>query len=376
MKLKNLIYPKHMHMYVRPASERMRDASCVLKCISTEGISEPASVPGIETTERLKPPTSFQAESTTITSDDNNVEDNYGSNNGQQLLVYPCLGKKQAQVEAQDLKRLGNDQFLNDNLIGCYIRFLEDHLDRTNKEAANQIFFFNTYFYTILTDCHNEGRVNFKRVQNWTKRVDIFSHDYIVVPINESKHWYAAIICNLPNLQGVSKMAPGLNDMTVPRNKAKPYNDHPTAKVQDPVIVTFDSLNMNRSRTVRKLRQYLAEEAKSKKGIGINTDLIAGLKAESLPMQSNLSDCGLYLLVYIEKFAQDPDQFISRLLRKEINVQSDWPSLTSSHLRLRLHKFLDDLRDEQEQISDGKMGDNCTMADRRPVSFLLGEPKL
>ncbi|ODM21096.1 hypothetical protein SI65_04149 [Aspergillus cristatus] len=274
-------------------NERMGDASCVLKYISTEGISEPASVPGIETTDCLKLPTSLQAESTTIISDDDNVEDNYGSNNGPQLLMYPYLGKKQAQVEAQDLKRLCNNKFLNDNLIGCYIRFLEDHLDRTNKEAANWVFFFNTYFYTTLTDRPNEGPINFKRVQNWTKGVDIFSHDYIVVPINESMHWYAAIICNLPYLQGVSKMAPRLNDMIESQNKANPYNDHPTAKVQDPVIITFDSLNGDRSHTVRKLRQYLAEEAKSKKGIGINTDLIAGLKAESLPMQSNFSDCAI-----------------------------------------------------------------------------------
>lgn len=34
----------------------------------------------------------------------------------------------------------------------------------------------------------------------WTRGLDIFDHDYVVVPINEACHWYLVIICNLPNL--------------------------------------------------------------------------------------------------------------------------------------------------------------------------------
>ena len=208
--------------------------------------------------------------------------------------------------------------------------------------------------YTALTNCPNKEHIAFDHVNKWTKNVDIFSYDYVVVPINQSVHWYAAIICNLPSLQ--EKMDPGLKD-------SKPYDS--------PVIITFDSLNRDCLSTVRNLRQYLAEEAKSRKAIEINTSLIAGLKAQPIPLQTNNSDCGLYLLAYIEKFAQDPDWFISRLLQKEM-VQTDWPSLTSSDLRLRMSKFLADLHDEQKQLSHGqKLGE--VMADRWPISFLLGE---
>lgn len=35
-----------------------------------------------------------------------------------------------------------------------------------------------------------------KRVQRWTSKVDLFSKRYIIVPINESLHWYLAIIYN------------------------------------------------------------------------------------------------------------------------------------------------------------------------------------
>ena len=37
------------------------------------------------------------------------------------------------------------------------------------------------------------------RVASWTKSVDIFDKDFIIIPINEQSHWFLAIIC-FPNL--------------------------------------------------------------------------------------------------------------------------------------------------------------------------------
>ncbi|OQE24974.1 hypothetical protein PENFLA_c009G00191 [Penicillium flavigenum] len=116
-------------------------------------------------------------------------------------LVYPRNGKKKAEVTLCDRERLLRDDFLNDNLIALYMRFLQDHLERTNKEAAKRIYFFNTYFFATLTNTPRGVRgVNYGGVEKWTRNVDLFSYDYIVVPINESVHWYLAIICNLPSL--------------------------------------------------------------------------------------------------------------------------------------------------------------------------------
>ena len=33
------------------------------------------------------------------------------------------------------------------------------------------------------------------RVKSWTKKVDIFEKDYLVIPINERNHWFLAIVC-------------------------------------------------------------------------------------------------------------------------------------------------------------------------------------
>ena len=402
-------------------------------------------------------------------------------------LVYPRFGKQKAEINYEDRGRLRDNEFLNDNLIGFYIRFLEDHLARTNPELAKKIYFFNSYFFAALMNIPKGQRViNYKAVQNWTRRVDIFSYDYVVVPINESAHWYVAIICNLRGLlpsqqedkspetsrgeRGSSMQieeqvnevpetpeltiseAPGEGSTTGPDHSSlsgkdevarKPFafmnltedegsggpgkkeehlatneewpedgeNQKPTpttflrtrsstrrgssreqfdvkspseiqrekkkAKNADPsrpTIITFDSLDMSRQPTIRALKDYLHEEAKSKRATEIDTSLIRGIKARGIPLQHNYSDCGLYLLAYIEKFVQNPNDLIGKLLIREPSSSIEWPILQSHLLRRRLRTFLDDLYDEQERIGQDKALDKETLADRRQICFLLGAP--
>lgn len=403
--------------------------------------------------------------------------------------MYPRLGKKRAEIDSKDRERLRDDEFLNDNLIGFYIRFLEDHLARTNQEVAKQVYFFNSYFFATLTNLPKGKRgINYEAVQKWTRNVDIFSHDYIVVPINESAHWYVAIICNLRNLLQAPEGSSEIVDTTTVENEPStqarseiqeiqeipetpepevpaaesagapdqdslpekeevarqslasmslsekaetadngnkdeiPATDedrpdggenrnspatvaHPrdssnqkdskeqhepgsssqksrkskkkgrASRADDPsqpTIITFDSLDLTRQPTIRALKDYLYEEAKSKRAVEIDTSLIRGMKARDIPLQPNYSDCGLYLLAYVEKFAQSPDAFIGKLLRREMNLKVDWPVLRSGLLRRRLGKFLDDIYDEQERISRDEGSEESTLADRKPISFLLG----
>ena len=32
-------------------------------------------------------------------------------------------------------------------------------------------------------------------MKRWTRKVNIFEKDFVVVPINENSHWYLSIIC-------------------------------------------------------------------------------------------------------------------------------------------------------------------------------------
>lgn len=390
-------------------------------------------------------------------------------------LVYPRFGKKKAEVDVQDLQRLNDSEFLNDNLIGFYIRFLEDHLGRCNPEVAKRVYFFNSYLFATITNTPRGQRgINYAGVQKWTRNVDIFSYDYLVVPINEAAHWYVAIICNLPNLEdpigqrskpenvpaGAKESSsqednevkeipetpepsqelgdpsdepygPGKEEMARKslatmnlgddEHKEHPVNEewpeveeNPTSSPvrfpasQDleqeskqksspspskrkqkkksrpsgvkydpgqPIIVTFDSLDMLRSPTISALRDYLREEAKSKKGAELDTKLIKGMRARQIPLQPNSSDCGLYLLAYLEKFIQNPDEFITKTLQREMDVSSHWPVLRSGLLRHRLREFLDELWDEQERTSPRSTSGKTFMADIQPISYLLGPPR-
>ncbi|PWY79660.1 cysteine proteinase [Aspergillus heteromorphus CBS 117.55] len=388
-------------------------------------------------------------------------------------LVYPPSGKKKAEVTMSDLIRLGDNEFLNDNLIGFYIRFLQEHLDRTNKETAQRVYFYNSFFYHNLTNRPRGTRaINYEGVQKWTRTVDIFSHDYVVVPINENAHWYVAIICNLPSLQGIANKEPapggsaevetetsvppdsqvqevpetpepevapnqdkteeqtpgtdssteklakqslafmsleqgaekgkgkedpsaseewpeqedmpvkppktlsniadtGASGLAANPRKTKTKRSGPRYDACQPIIITFDSLDLTRSPTIRCLREYLFEEAKSKRGVEIDKTLIKGMTARGIPLQPNFSDCGLYLLAYLEKFVQDPDLFIRKLLHKEMDSENDWPVLKSGLLRSRLRKFLDALYDEQELLKRQEFDPKTTMVDRKPICYLL-----
>ena len=119
-------------------------------------------------------------------------------------LVYPKEGKKKTTVDQKDLERLDEGQFLNDNLIGFYLRYLECELMKGRPDMAEKVYWFNTYFFASLTKTTRGKRgINYEAVRKWTRGVDIFNYEYAVVPINESAHWYVAIICNLPALQRI-----------------------------------------------------------------------------------------------------------------------------------------------------------------------------
>ncbi|PGH11894.1 hypothetical protein AJ79_04586 [Helicocarpus griseus UAMH5409] len=412
-------------------------------------------------------------------------------------LVYPPKGKKRAEVELHDLERLGDGEFLNDNLIGFYLRFLEHHMERNKPELAKRVYYFNSYFFASLTNTPKGKKgINYQAVEKWTRNVDIFSYEYIVVPINENAHWYMAIICNLPNLcneksgaedgepenehatggssqieksggedqdlgrgdadvlkNGVEDTADvqspmngkeqilqdrfvsmslsdkgfdtdpqqdGPNSWKEPegpegnewpdeeengqhvpitnttisshldqskplrsgkeRDLTAPTKTAPTKKAsrksfqcnpKQPVIITFDSLGCTRSPTIRILRLYLEEEGQSKRSMTVDTKGIVGMTARQIPHQPNYSDCGLYLLAYLEKFMRDPDVFIGKLVKGEMSEYDDWPRMESRVLRRRLRNFLLNLYDEEEEMKQGKSGQGDRMVDANPLKILL-----
>ncbi|CAK7273853.1 hypothetical protein SEPCBS119000_005870 [Sporothrix epigloea] len=102
-------------------------------------------------------------------------------------------------VDKDDVARLDEGEFLNDNIINFYIQFLQDTLKKSDSSIAKSVYFHNTFFYEKLRP--RKGReIIFDGVKRWTAKVELFSYDYIVVPVNENAHWWLAIICNVPKI--------------------------------------------------------------------------------------------------------------------------------------------------------------------------------
>ena len=91
----------------------------------------------------------------------------------------------------------------------------------------------------------------------------------------------------------------------------------------EPRIITLDSLGASHYPATKALRLYiLAEyEDKRKKRLGESAKM-PGRAPSNIPCQDNFSDCGVYLLGYIQEFVKDPDGFIRSLLQKD-KLQKD-----------------------------------------------------
>lgn len=68
----------------------------------------------------------------------------------------------------------------------------------------HKIYFFSTFFFNQLTlKEKNNPDFGYEKVKSWSKKIDLFQKNYIIIPVNEqfivfktSLHWYLAIIHN------------------------------------------------------------------------------------------------------------------------------------------------------------------------------------
>lgn len=308
----------------------------------------------------------------------------------QTITVYPPPPAKGGiAINTEDYLCLGEDQFLNDVIIDFYLKYLTSEI--LSEVDRNRTHVFSSYFYKRLTSPHASaaGDSNMPqtaaakrhaRVQKWTKNVNIFQKDFIVIPINEHAHWFLAIIC-YPGLVGkvLSKTASAkekeaqknlhknkrlkeikLQAVTIGNTTITPVTTTTTITIdqgddgserdeaegddeememdsdddeeneeeggpakqpkvapprppQDkieklPCILIFDSLaGASRSRVVATLRDYLHCEHIAKEGSEkvFSKDTIKGA-CPKVPQQSNFTDCGVYVLQYVESFFEDP----------------------------------------------------------------------
>ncbi|KAK9967726.1 hypothetical protein ABG768_002103 [Culter alburnus] len=270
------------------------------------------------------------------------------------LIQYPPPPSKGGiTVTTEDLECLKDGEFLNDVIIDFYLKYLL--LERADKDVAERSHIFSSFFYKQLTrkdtSCPEETgstapHRRHHRVRTWTRHVDIFSKDYLFIPVNQEAHWYLVVIC-FPGLEQTQYMqwrdkGPLSRDasQTAQANSAGECQRDSSrqtkgkgVKLPDctahsctretvcrrPCILVMDSLKLSyHQRIYTLLREYLQVEWEVRKGIAraFTSESISGSLCR-VPLQDNSSDCGLYLLQYVESFLQNPVVHFDLPLRLE-----------------------------------------------------------
>ncbi|XP_076650247.1 uncharacterized protein LOC143357617 isoform X2 [Halictus rubicundus] len=381
----------HTHKRITLLPEKLSEESkVVLKSLFSRRrlLEELSSKEANDILVRASPKDSSQIQSLSRRDSQASSLNNSNINSGiQTITVYPPPPAKGGiAINTEDYLCLGEDQFLNDVIIDFYLKYLT--LEVLSESDQQRTHVFSSYFYKRLTSPHTQAvesnvplspsAKRHARVQKWSKNVNIFEKDFVIIPINEHAHWFLAIIC-FPGLVGeisthcthseensirkiVQKskklkevklqavtigsttLAPVTTTITIDQpddgserdeaegddeememdseeddesesveDKAHPIKveqnvpqDKSVVKV--PCILIFDSLaGASRARVVATLRDYLSCEYVAKMGSEqvFSKDTIRGASLK-VPQQSNFTDCGLYVLQYVESFFKSP----------------------------------------------------------------------
>ena len=81
-------------------------------------------------------------------------------------------------IMRRDVQTLRGLNWLNDEVINFYMTLICERSQQPNSIHELKVHAFNTFFYPKLTD------TGYSSVSRWTKKVDIFAHDLIIIPVS------------------------------------------------------------------------------------------------------------------------------------------------------------------------------------------------
>ena len=78
---------------------------------------------------------------------------------------------------------------MNDAIVNFGI---QHHFLNNEIQHGDKVHIFYTHFYDELSK-NNAGH---KNVTGWTKRVDLFKKQVIVIPVCKASHWFSILVIN------------------------------------------------------------------------------------------------------------------------------------------------------------------------------------
>jgi Ulp1 protease family, C-terminal catalytic domain len=215
-----------------------------------------------------------------------------------QLVVFPWDERGQAQsgsvsLTEGDLALLQPGNQLNDNLIDFYLTYVWKKL--MPERHRSKCHFFTTFFFSALKKRGSEY------VQRWVRGINLFEKQFLVIPINEADHWKVVVVVS-------PKAALECAAVSRQRTASPPLGSH---------LLMFDSLGSNANTAFGTIRRWLADEYELRNGlppksVKFGPKSIRGVEV-SAPTQPNDYDCGVYLLLNMERFCRDLDQDVEKI---------------------------------------------------------------
>nr|XP_045008663.1 sentrin-specific protease 1 isoform X2 [Jaculus jaculus] len=166
-------------------------------------------------------------------------------------------------ITRKDMQTLNHLNWLNDEIINFYMNML---MERSKEKGLPSVHAFNTFFFTKLKTA------GYQAVKRWTKKVDVFSVDILLVPIHLGVHWCLAVV-----------------------------------DFRKKNITYYDSMGGINNEACRILLQYLKQESidKKRKEFDTNGWQLFSKKSQEIPQQMNGSDCGMFACKYADCITKD-----------------------------------------------------------------------
>ncbi|KAJ2512151.1 SUMO1 sentrin specific peptidase 1 [Coemansia sp. RSA 2049] len=168
-------------------------------------------------------------------------------------------------VSAHDIATLGDGEWFNDEVINFYMQLIISRSANTSSGSkVPSCHAFNTFFFTRL----QQG--GYAQVRRWTRRVDLFKKDLVIVPVHLGVHWCCAVI-----------------DF---RARAIRY---------------YDAMGGDNTGALELLMNYLKEDSRDKRKSEFDDSGWTTVCDKNIPRQRNGYDCGVFAITFAEYAARD-----------------------------------------------------------------------
>ncbi|XP_035304610.1 sentrin-specific protease 2-like [Cricetulus griseus] len=167
------------------------------------------------------------------------------------------------QITRGDIQTLENGQWLNDEIINFYMNLL---VERNENQGYPALHVFSTFFYPKL----KHG--GYSSVKRWTRGMDLFEKEIVLVPIHRKVHWSLIVI-----------------------------------DLRKQSIVYLDSMGQTGQNICETIFQYLQNESKTRRSIELDPLEWKqySVTSEEIPRQLNGSDCGMFTCKYADYISRD-----------------------------------------------------------------------